>query len=104
MYAIHGKDYYDNNLSADDQISWGGDIFASNMDRPDSHGHEIGQGMQTNIKHLASSISFLINPKNNMNFSVGFRIRSENSDLVSETNTIINIGLRTSLRNFYYDF
>lgn len=104
MYAIHGKDFYDSERADDDQISWGGDIFVSNMQRYDSHGHEIGQGMKTTIQHAAASVSFLVNPKNNMNLSLGVRVRNANSDLASDTNTMIHFGFRTSLRNFYYNF
>src|SRR5690606_6898273 len=55
MYAIHGKDYYDASRPADEQISWGGDIFVSVNNRFDSHGHVIGQGMETTIQHAAAS-------------------------------------------------
>jgi hypothetical protein len=104
MYALHGKDYYDSSRPLDDQISWGGNIFVSNNYRYDSHGHEIGQGLKTTIKHAAASVSFLINPKNNMNLSLGVRVRNEDSDLASNTNTMLYFGFRTSLRNFYYNF
>jgi hypothetical protein len=104
MYAMKGKDYYDSERADDDQISWGGDIFVPNTQKYGSHGQVIGQGMKTTIQHAAASVSFLINPKNNMNLSLGVRVRNENSDLVSDTNTMIHFGFRTSLRNFYYNF
>lgn len=104
MYAIHGKDYYDASRPADDQISWGGDIFMSNMKRYDSHGHVIAQGLETTIKHAAASVSFLVNPKSNMNISAGIRFRDSNSVLENKQNVILNFAFRTSLRNFYYNF
>ncbi len=104
MYAIHGKDYYDSSRPADDQISWGGDIFVSNMKRYDSHGHEIAQGLETTIKHAAASVSFLVNPKSNMNISAGIRLRDSNSVLENKQNVIFHFAFRTSLRNFYYNF
>lgn len=104
MYAIHGKDYYDASRPADEQISWGGDIFVSVNNRFDSHGHVIGQGMETTIQHAAASVSYLINPKNNMNLSVGLRMRKSESDLASEESTLINFAFRTSLRAFYLNF
>lgn len=104
MYAIHGKDYYDSSRPADDQISWGGDIFVSNMKRYDSHGHEIAQGLETTIKHAAASVSFLVNPKSNLNISAGIRLRDSNSVLENKQNVILHFAFRTSLRNFYYNF
>lgn len=97
MYAIHGKDYGDG-------VSWGGDIFMPSVDRPFSHGHEIAQGLRTTIKHAAGSLSYLINPKNNMNISVGMRNRSETNSEYTHNNQHLWVSLRTSLSNFYYNF
>ena len=60
--------------------------------------------METTIQHAAASVSYLINPKNNMNLSVGLRMRKSESDLASEESTLINFAFRTSLRAFYLNF
>lgn len=106
MVAMHGRDF-------DYDVSYGGDIFKDNEDRknpdPDgnylgSHGHYIGQGLKTNIFNGSGELSYLINPKNNMNIGLGFRKRKFSNDLESGDNTMLYFTLRTSLRNFYYDF
>lgn len=104
MYAMHGKDYYNAEEPEDKQISWGGDIFISNMQRYGSHGHFIGQGLKTTIKHAHASVSFLINPKNNMNIGLGIRIRNESNEQYDLTNSLIYFALRTSLKNIYLNF
>jgi len=97
MYAIHGRDF-------NDDVSFGGDIFAPSVNRPFSHGHIIGQGLRTTIMQGVSSVSFLINPKTNMNLSLGARLRNESN--IIETNESLHFwfALRTSLSNFYYNF
>lgn len=102
MYAIHGKD--DLHFNDDNFISWGGNIFVSNMLRYDSHGHVIGQGLKTRIIHGAASVSFLINPKNNMNISAGVRMRDYSNDQQDLRSTMFSLAFRTSLNNFYYNF
>lgn len=102
MYAIHGKDDLD--VNDEDFISWGGNIFVSNMLRYESHGHEIGQGLNTRIMHAGASVSFLINPKNNMNISAGVRLRDYSNDLQDLRSTMLTFAFRTSLNNFYYNF
>lgn len=102
MYAIHGKD--DLHFNDDNFISWGGNIFVSNMLRYDSHGHVIGQGLKTRIIHGAASVSFLINPKNNMNISAGVRMRDYSNDQQDLRSTMFTLAFRTSLNNFYYNF
>jgi hypothetical protein len=98
MYAIHGRDL-------DDEISYGGDIFRPNLERPSNpYGHEIGQGLRTTIAHGAATISYLINPKNNMNISLSTRIRKLENDLESQNSNLVSFSFRTSLRNIYYDF
>jgi len=106
MYAMHGRDY-------DDLISYGGDIFRDNQDRKNkdvngfalgSHGHVIGQGLKTTIFNGSGSVSFLINPKSNMNLCLGLRQRKFSNDLDYGTNTMLYFAFRTSLRNLYYDF
>ncbi len=97
MYAIKGFDF-------DDDVSYGGNIFISNDRRTGSHGHILGQGLKTNILNGSGEISYLINPKNNMNIGIGFRHRSFTNDINSDNNSLIYFALRTSLRNLYYDF
>ena len=97
MIAMHGDDY-------DETTSYGGNIYRPNTSRPSDYGIFIGQGLKTNIQNLSGSISFLINPKNNMNISLGGRYRKASNDVETIENTFINLSLRTSLRNVYWNF
>ena len=91
-------------------ISYGGDIFKSCSDRYGSHGHEIGQGIKTNILNFSGEISWLVNPKTNMNIAIGGRYRKQsneqgdNFDKYENVNKMFFVTLRTSLRNLYFDF
>jgi hypothetical protein len=97
MIAMHGEDY-------DETTSYGGDIYRANTTRPSDYGIYIGQGLKTNIQNLSGSISFLINPKTNMNISIEGRYRKATNDIETVENTFINLSLKTSLRNVYWDF
>jgi len=117
MMAIHGKDKKfreTKELGANNfatwYISYGGDIFKSNEDRFGSHGHEVGQGIKTDILNVSGELSWLVNPKTNMNIAIGglYRKQSnekgENFDKFENVNKLFFVTIRTSLRNFYYDF
>jgi hypothetical protein len=100
-------------------VSYGGDIFKPSGNRYGSHGHEIGQGIRTDILNFSGELSWLINPKTDMNIAIGglYRTQTKGSyeiidkysgNIPIEKATINNyvffITLRTSLRNLYYDF
>jgi hypothetical protein len=97
MIAMHGEDY-------DETTSYGGDIYRANTTRPSDYGIYIGQGLKTDIQNLSGSISFLINPKTNMNISIGGRYRKATNEIETSENTFLNLSLRTSLRNVYWNF
>lgn len=99
MIGLHGKDF-------DNNTSFGGDIYIPNNInyRPYEYGHTIGQGLRTNIYNLTGSISFLINPKNNMNIALEIRQRKHSNPLEDISQAFLNFSLRTSLNNFYWDF
>ncbi len=85
-------------------ISYGNDIFLPNEDRPGDYGHFIGQGVKTKLSIIEPSISYLVNPRTNMNIALGARIRTEENDTELKKSTFIWFGFRTSLSNLYYDF
>ncbi|MGQ1946485.1 hypothetical protein ACT3CD_05200 [Geofilum sp. OHC36d9] len=97
MIAMHGEDY-------DETTSYGSNIYRPNTTRPADYGIYIGQGLKTNIQNISGSISFLINPKTNMNISIGGRYRKTSNDIETIENTFINLSLKTSLRNVYWNF
>ncbi len=97
MTAMKGMDY------SDDE-SYGGDIFKDNDLRPNDYDNEIGQGLKTNISYFDGSISYMINPRNNFNIIAGFRYRKASNDEEINETKMIRFGVRTSLKNLYYDF
>ncbi|MDG5800565.1 hypothetical protein QA597_09365 [Marinilabiliaceae bacterium ANBcel2] len=97
MYAIDGKDF-------DDDVSHGGDIFMPSVNRDKTYGHEIGQGLRTTITHAAASISWLLNPRTNMNISAGMRLRSISNEINNSNSNHFYISFSTSLQNIYYNF
>lgn len=58
-----------------------------------------------NITTYQAHLGYLINPKNNMSFVVGFTNRNEKIDQTMLTSTnYFYVGFRTALRNLYNDF
>jgi hypothetical protein len=56
------------------------------------------------ITILQSHLGFLINPKNNMAFIAGVKIRKDDTYTIPEKTNYIYFGFRTNLRNLYDDF
>ncbi len=96
LYAIKGLDPPGKN--------YGGDIYKSYYTYVNTYGNYVGQGIRTRVLYQNLSASFLINPAYNLNFTVGVVWRNLHSDATNENTHYFYIGLRTSLRNLYYDF
>lgn len=98
MIAMKGNDY------DDDETSYGGDIYKDNDYRIDDYGNYIGQGLKTNILYVESSISYLINPRNNLNIAIGGRYRNESNNTETQNTRMLWFAIRTSIKNIYNDF
>ncbi len=96
LYSIKGLDPPGKN--------YGGDIYKSYNTRVSDYGNYVGQGIRTRLIYQNLSASFLINPAYNLNFTMGVVLRNMHSDVTNENTHYFYIGLRTSLRNLYYDF
>lgn len=96
VMAMYGKNTAD--------INYGGDIFIGSNSRSEDYGHYIGQGLKTDLKIADLSFSFLINPRTNSNVTLGYRYRTETNSQENNNTKFIYFGLRTSLKNLYYDF
>jgi hypothetical protein len=94
--ALYGKDV--------DENSYGHNIFVGSNDRPYDYGHFIGQGLKTDLLIADMSLSFMVNPRNNFNIAIGYRYRNESNDVETLNTKFIYAGIRTSLKNLYYDF
>ena len=96
-YALEGLDtnYY----------SQGNNIFLP--DTRASRGTDVAmlQGLKSTLMFMDFHISYLMNPRTNMNLTFGVSRRTLSNSLYHEpTMTLIYLGFRTSLENMYVDF
>ena len=96
MYAISGKDTA--------TFNYGSNIFKNYRDRPSEYGNEILQGLETTTLFTDLKVTYLINPKTNMNVELGVINRNLTNDLQEQNTMWIYFGFRTALYNYYYDF
>ncbi|MBU0487122.1 MAG: hypothetical protein KKA07_09940 [Bacteroidetes bacterium] len=107
-YTIYGGDTGDTH--------WGHDVFQSDYDaelgfasgkgtKPGTgYGNVILQGVRTTISYQDFRISYLLNPRTNLNVSIGAtgrfleRLGNRSADL------FVYVAIRSSLRNLYFDF
>ncbi|MDP4273443.1 MAG: hypothetical protein Q8907_04105 [Bacteroidota bacterium] len=98
-YTTYGADTVKSN--------WGQDIFKSENTASrgkDSYGNTVGQGVKTTLKYINLELSYLMNPKTNMNLCIGYRRRDLSSKFSSSLTNYVYVAFRTSLINKYYDF
>jgi len=97
MYANYGVDTIGSHF--------GKNIFRSDFDTDNkSFGNKTGQGVETDLYYGDLRLSYLINPKNNMRFSLGIIYRKESSSISSNITNFVYLGVSTQLFNRYYDF
>jgi hypothetical protein len=105
IFGVRGFDY--NNGT--DNFSYGADIYRNYNDRPFDSGVEVGQGNKTNSFYANLQTGYVINPASNLKIFADITFRNFNPDVETvstfKTNTVwFNIGLRTDLFNWYFDF
>jgi len=87
---------------------FGHDIFISDTiipNFPNSYRNSNGQGIKTTLMYNDIRLSYLINPKTNLNIEVKFSNRLlEAKGAINKLTNFISIGIRTNLSNYYYDF
>ncbi|RZK61850.1 MAG: gliding motility protein RemB, partial [Pedobacter sp.] len=96
MYARYGLDPAGENF--------GKNIFLSYNDRSLNYGSRVGNGIATDLYFAKGKVSYLINPKYNLRLELGGVVRNESNNLGDRSTATINIGLRSTFRNFYDDF
>ncbi len=96
IYSIYGED--------PEGMNYGKDIYKSYDTRVSDYGNFIGQGIKTNLLYNDISISYLINPAYNLNFTIGYINRHLKTDTDTHTTNYFYFGLKTSIGNTYYDF
>ncbi|NQD72830.1 gliding motility protein RemB, partial [Sphingobacterium shayense] len=87
-----------------DGTNMGGDIFQSYRTIPELYGNKIGQGVQNDLYYLDAKASYILNPKYNLRFELGYTQRYNKIEGAStQKSGVFSIGLRSSFRNFYGD-
>lgn len=105
---IFGEKGFDFNTSAD-RKSYGGDVFKDNDDRATDYGNKIGQGNTAKVFMGDLQVGYLINPATNLKLFGGITYRNFNPETPTNTfdktnTTWFNIGFRTDVFNWYFDF
>ncbi|MGO1595378.1 MAG: gliding motility protein RemB [Sphingobacterium sp.] len=102
VYNRYGTDPED---SFGGRINFGGDIFQSYNTAPNTHGNTIGQGVRNDLFYADLRAAYVLNPKYNLRFEVGYTQRYNRTEgMATQKSGVINVGLRSSFRNFYGDF
>ncbi|NTW32888.1 MAG: hypothetical protein HGB12_09720 [Bacteroidetes bacterium] len=86
---------------------FGKNIFLSDMNATasvNSSRNKIGQGINTNLKYANFCVSYLLNPVTNLNVFIGATYRNEKNIFKNQSDKFIYAGIRTSLKNEYFDF
>lgn len=95
-YALTAKDTGNSNL--------GNDIFKSYETKTFEYGNRMGQGYQSRMLYSELRASYLINPRTNLTFDIGYIYRRVSNQAGINQTKWIFIGIRTNLTNRYYDF
>ena len=105
VFGTRGLDFN----TADNTLSYGGDIYKNYNDRPFDTGVEIGQGIKTKTFNAELQAAYLVNPATNLKFFANLSFRDFNPNATTASTfgsntTWFNLGLRTDLFNWYFDF
>lgn len=85
-------------------IDFGQDIFVPYTQHFQELGNTIGQGAKTHLNQVDLSLSYLVNRRTNMKIEAGIASRSLTSQPFDQKTSLIYFGVKTNLRNLYYDF
>jgi hypothetical protein len=91
----------------EDSLNYGSNIFRSYLDAPggvDATGIRVGWGKESTLLHAELALGYLINPKTNMKLEAKYIYREQGPQSDRLLTNWFTIGIRTSLRNLYYDF
>lgn len=105
IYGLRGFDYN----TPEDMANYGGNIYRTEEDRAFENGVEIGQGNTVHSFFTEAEIGYIVNPATNLKFFGSFIYRNfdaeTNTESTFDNSTYwLNIGLRTDIFNWYYDY
>ena len=98
IFATHGGEI------SGDSINYGSDIFTPYNENYNETGNSIAQGNSADLRIFDFRLGYIINPKTNMKFEVGFLNRTFSNKNSHNDNQYIFFAFKTDLQNFYYDF
>ena len=106
--VIYGKRGFDFDDGSDDRY-YGGNIYRSERDRAFEDGVKIGQGNTATTLFSEVEAGYIINPVTNLKVFGSLIYRNfnpeVNTDLIFKENTVwFNVGLRTDIFNWYYEY
>ncbi|MGD9992749.1 MAG: hypothetical protein AB7S69_05575 [Salinivirgaceae bacterium] len=85
-------------------MNYGNDIYNSYDTRAKEYDNYLGQAQTINLSYASLMLAYLVNPRTNLNVYVAYTRRNEQINSISNKQSLITFGIRTSLQNFYYDF
>lgn len=90
----------------DESTNYGGNLFKSYESHVQIHGNTIGQGVANTLLYGDVRVSYMLNPKYNLRAELGlvYRNHQRPDEGYRHRTGMINLGLRASFRNLYYDF
>ena len=68
------------------------------------YGNNIAQGIRTRIAYYSVNVSYLLNPKNNLRFVLGYYYRSSDSHVNHDYANVISLGIKMSLPDRHFDY
>jgi len=97
VYSRYGTD-------PEEGTNMGGDIFQSYRTIPNMHGNFIGQGVKNDLFYADAKAAYVLNPKYNLRFELGYTQRYNRVEKVgTQKSGVFTVGLRSTFRNFYGD-
>jgi len=105
IFGVRGFDFNDGT----DDFSYGGNIYRDYNERPFDTGVKIGQGIKAKTFNAELQAGYIINPMSNLKLFTNISFRNFNPNAATATTyksntTWFNLGIRTDLFNWYYDF
>ena len=94
-FARTGNDYFGSNFG-----QW---VFDA-KDWTSCTASKLLQGEKTTIVTSGIRLSYVLNPKSNLQIECGYYYRAKSNSLGRENTGLIFFGLKTALQNFYFDF
>lgn len=88
---------------------FGADLFGDERNLPRETGVNIGQGNRANSYYAELEAGYIVNPTTNLKLYLNFIYRdfdisTDNSRNFDRSTTWINLGFRTDVFNWYYDY